>query len=196
MNQLWRIGPHRLAQGDCHDPAVVSDVLNACTPGVTVIDPPFDYGDRWIVHLRDPCIVFGQARHIRLIPSALWRFERVILKSRGHRCATTHIFHRHALVAQCGSRRRLPVDPRTWPSVVQSPVGLYHRHEKPLRILMEHLALWTPDWDIVFDPYAGSGATFVAAELLGRACYGIEIDRRRCLGIVRRLRAVIAAAAI
>jgi hypothetical protein len=188
------MGDHRLACGDSHDPAVIADLLRGDTPDVAVLDPPFDIGNRWVMHLRDPCIVFGQARHIRQIPKNLWRFERIIAKGYGHRCATTHIVHRHAIVAQCGSVKKLPLDPRSWPSIVAAPKSLRHLHEKPLSLLIEHLALWTPDWRIVFDPYAGSGVVFIAAQLLGRRCYGIERDYRQCLKIVRRVRALAPAA--
>jgi len=192
VQRLWRLGPHRLICGDAHDPAVVQDLLRGEEPGVTIIDPPFGSSDRWLMHLRDPSIVFGTARHLRLIPEGLWRFERVIAKSYGHRCASTHIVHRHALVAQCGSRKLLPADPRSWPSLVEAPPIRCGRYEKPLPLLIEHLTLWTPRWEMVFDPYAGSGTTFIAAHLLGRRCYGIEIDPRRCAQIVRRLRALLA----
>lgn len=188
MQRLWNIGGHRLICGDSHDPAVVADLMRGDTPGVVVLDPPFETHGRWLMHLRDPAIVFGQARHIRAIPDNLWRFERVIAKGYGHRCATTHIVHRHAIVAQCGIIKKLPSDPRSWSSVTHAPKSTRHRHEKPLGLLMEHLTLWTPDWQIVFDPYAGSGVVFVAAHLLGRRCYGIEIDYRRCLKIVSRVR--------
>jgi DNA modification methylase len=41
--------------------------------------------------------------------------------------------------------------------------------------------------DVVFDPFAGSGTTLVAAGLLNRAGYGIEISPAYCDVILRRL---------
>jgi DNA modification methylase len=41
----------------------------------------------------------------------------------------------------------------------------------------------------VYDPFLGSGSTLVAAELTGRACYGLEIDPRYCDVIVQRWQA-------
>lgn len=39
---------------------------------------------------------------------------------------------------------------------------------------------------IVFEPHAGSGTTIIAAEQLGRRCYGLEIEPRYCDVIVQR----------
>jgi DNA modification methylase len=40
--------------------------------------------------------------------------------------------------------------------------------------------------DIVFDPFLGSGTTLIAAAMLGRRCFGMEIEPRFCDCIVRR----------
>ena len=34
--------------------------------------------------------------------------------------------------------------------------------------------------DLVYEPFAGSGSTLIAAESVGRACLAIEIDPRYC----------------
>ena len=38
----------------------------------------------------------------------------------------------------------------------------------------------------VYDPFLGSGTTLIAAEQLGRKCYGMEIDPKYCDVIVKR----------
>jgi DNA modification methylase len=36
--------------------------------------------------------------------------------------------------------------------------------------------------DAVYEPFAGSGTTIIAAETVGRRCFAMEIDRKRCSG--------------
>lgn len=51
--------------------------------------------------------------------------------------------------------------------------------ELPYRAIKNHKA------DIILDPFLGSGTTLIAAEQLGRTCYGIEIEPRY-VDVVRR----------
>lgn len=63
-----------------------------------------------------------------------------------------------------------------------------HSTQKPLecmaRPIMNHGSLQ----DAVYDPFLGSGTTLIAAEKLGRRCFGLEIDPRYCDVIVGRWR--------
>jgi site-specific DNA-methyltransferase (adenine-specific) len=59
-----------------------------------------------------------------------------------------------------------------------------HPTPKPVA-LMEYLVERTTG--IVADPFAGSGATLIAARNLGRRAIGVEIERRYCDLIVSRL---------
>jgi DNA modification methylase len=39
---------------------------------------------------------------------------------------------------------------------------------------------------VVYEPFCGSGTTLIAAEQLGRKCYGMEISPQYCDVIVKR----------
>ena len=58
---------------------------------------------------------------------------------------------------------------------------------------MKPVALWAQavndgsrQGEIVYDPFLGSGTTLIAAEQLGRKCYGMEISPQYCDVIVKR----------
>jgi len=188
---IWILGRHRILCGDSTKPADVERLLDGASFDVVVLDPPFEMADKlWISWINDPSIVFGQARHIRRIPDKLWRFERIVVKRYRHRSATTQVDHRHAFVAQVGSIKKLPDSKETFPSVIEQEAEREHDHAKPVSLIMEHLTQWTPPWNTVMDPFLGSGSTLIAAEKLGRTCYGIEMDPAYCDVIVARWEAL------
>jgi len=51
-----------------------------------------------------------------------------------------------------------------------------HPTMKPVGLVSECLANSTRSGDLVYEPFAGSGSTLIAAETLGRRCYAVEID--------------------
>jgi hypothetical protein len=184
---VWALGRHRVMCGSCDDADAVRRLAPDGWDGA-VVDPPYERDD--LPGLTDPSIVFGQAKHIRLIPADLWRFERVLDKVQGHRSATVQVLHRHAFVAQVGSVRQLPRDPSaTYDSIVRvdSSQRGDHPHAKPVDLLVEHMeAWWPPGIDRVADLCAGSGSTLLACEQTGRTAYLMEIDPATVDGIVSR----------
>lgn len=68
----------------------------------------------------------------------------------------------------------------------RSDSGREHPTQKPLRLMTWCLSQF-PDAHSVFDPFAGSGTTLVAAKQLGRRAVGIELEERYCEIAARRL---------
>jgi DNA modification methylase len=60
-----------------------------------------------------------------------------------------------------------------------------HTTQKPVELL-EALLENTPFAASVYDPFAGSGSTLIAAHNLSRRCYAMEIDPGYCDVIVDR----------
>lgn len=52
----------------------------------------------------------------------------------------------------------------------------------PEKALMEN----SVEGDLVFEPFAGTGTTLIAADKTGRRCYGVELDPKYCDGILAR----------
>jgi DNA modification methylase len=61
-----------------------------------------------------------------------------------------------------------------------------HATPKPVRMIADAILDVSARGEIVIDAFLGSGTTIIAAERVGRCCYGIEIDPRFADTIVRR----------
>jgi DNA modification methylase len=57
---------------------------------------------------------------------------------------------------------------------------------KPVRLFAKMMKNSTRKECLVYDPFLGSGTTLIAAEQLGRKCYGMEISPQYCDVIVKR----------
>jgi DNA modification methylase len=62
---------------------------------------------------------------------------------------------------------------------------LHHPTQKPVG-LMAWCVEQSNDAKTIYDPFLGSGTTLIAAEQLGRKCYGMEISPAYCDVIVKR----------
>ena len=62
-----------------------------------------------------------------------------------------------------------------------------HPCEKPQDMLRHMIQCSTREGDTVLDPFAGSGATLIAAKSLGREAVGIEMNEQYCEQIVKTL---------
>lgn len=71
--------------------------------------------------------------------------------------------------------------------VPRPKVNREHPTMKPVELFERPIETHTNPGDIVTDPFLGSGTTMVAAERLGRKCYGMEIEPKYCAVILERM---------
>jgi DNA modification methylase len=63
----------------------------------------------------------------------------------------------------------------------------FHKQQSPIALLLRIVLSSTKTGDTIFDPFAGTGTTLVAAHQLGRNSIGIEIDPKNSKMIQKRL---------
>jgi site-specific DNA-methyltransferase (adenine-specific) len=71
-----------------------------------------------------------------------------------------------------------------------------HPTMKPVALWAQAVTDGSRNGEIVFDPFLGSGTTVIAAEQLGRKCYGMEISPQYCDVIIKRWEQVTGKTAI
>jgi len=67
---------------------------------------------------------------------------------------------------------------------VKSETG--HSTQKPVECMKRPIENNSSIGQAVYDPFLGSGTTVIAAEMTGRACYGMELDQKYVDVIVKR----------
>jgi len=61
-----------------------------------------------------------------------------------------------------------------------------HPTQKPVELPAMAIRHTTNKGDLVLDPFLGSGTSLIAAEQIGRVCYGLELSPAYCDVIVKR----------
>lgn len=82
----------------------------------------------------------------------------------------------------CGDRTQSTV----WNIAKPAKSETGHSTQKPVECMARPIRNHGGKDDDVYDPFLGSGTTLIAAEQLGRRCYGIEISPSYCDVIVQR----------
>jgi len=85
-----------------------------------------------------------------------------------------------------GWKRTRPNDVFDYPIGEQRGVG-DHPCPKPLKMWEDLIGNYCNAGDIVADPFLGSGTTMVAAERLGRRCFGVEISPAYSAVVLERM---------
>jgi len=68
--------------------------------------------------------------------------------------------------------------------------GRLHPSQKPVELFRRPILNHTLPGEIVYEPFAGSGSQFLAAEQTQRVCYGIELDPPFAAVVLERMRLI------
>lgn len=173
----------------------VTRPIAASRTGLVANDDRVDWSEAFLLSQAPVAYVWHSALHASEAQAALLtagftiRAQIVWVKSTAP-VSRSHYHWRHepcwyavrkgAAANWLGGRKQTTV----WESA--SPIAAYgggiddastlHPTQKPVSLFERPIANHTQAGDVVYEPFAGSGSQFIAAERLGRRCFGIEID--------------------
>lgn len=73
-----------------------------------------------------------------------------------------------------------------WQISSREDSGHGHGTQKPVECMRRPMLNNSSAGQVVYDPFLGSGTSIIAAETIGRRCFGLEIDPAYCDAIVKR----------
>ena len=112
----------------------------------------------------------------------IWIKDRLVLGRSHYHYRHEHIFYGwKGKTSWNGSRKEDSV----WeePRPADSPE---HPTIKPLPLCERAIENSSQPYDLVIDPFLGSGTTLIAAERTGRRCFGMELDPHYCSLVIAR----------
>lgn len=215
VGEVYELGPHRLACGDCTDPAVWDSVISSDIAGAAIVDPPYgmdldtEYSkiDSAKVAGRDYRSVIGDDQPFDAAPimavlgdvaEQFWfgadYYRKTIEDGGSWLVWDKRVPELDAAVGNafelCWSRRKHKrhVLRYLWSGFTARERGEPRAHptQKPIAMISDILNRWAPTGAFVVDPFAGSGTTLIACATTGRRARLIELDPRYCDVIRRR----------
>ena len=213
---LWLIGDHKLLCGDSTNAEGVGRLMGGEDAGVVMTDPPYGIsvvsdggkvggdnaaktgtyskvvGDETTDTAKrfyELCVSFGFSEiglwggnyfTDFLPPSSCW----VVWDKRGD-MASNNFADCEMMWTNINAPAR--VLKQVWAGMIREGEHdkRVHPTQKPVRMISDALKLF--HGCMVFDGFLGSGTTMVAAQNLGRKCYGLEISPAYCAVILERM---------
>jgi site-specific DNA-methyltransferase (adenine-specific) len=203
---LWLLGEHRLLCGDSTKAEDVARLMAGAKVDSVVTDPP--YGMKFRSNYRKTkheaisgdastdCLSHAVGIKASHSVYAWCRWDNVLDVPRPRSLITWvknnwsmgDLEHEHA--RQTEVCLFYPGESHEWPGKRPTDIVNHartgndlHPTQKPVS-LMSDVVGWTAG--LIYDPFLGSGTTLIAAEQLGRKCYGMEISPQYCDVIVKR----------
>lgn len=215
VGDLWILGDHRIACGDCTEAALVAKLLDGAAPNLMVTDPPYgvDYdpgwrNDRGISNSRRKGKVLNDGQADWSAAWALFPGEIAYVWHAGLRSATVVEslqktgFAIRAQIIWAKTRLVIGRGDYQWQhepcwyavrkkgnwtgdrkqttlwaiASKDQDAETVHGTQKPVECMRRPIVNNSGKGDAAYDPFLGSGTTLIAAETIGRRCFGIELN--------------------
>jgi hypothetical protein len=195
LGQVWELGNHRIICGDSNDQSVIDKLLEGKKLDAIIQDPP--YGvlpvewdrplsqtdlDIALANSNGPVFMFNATKPnlvagvISLKPMAdrimVWRMTAGITGKGGLFWTWQPVFVWNA------SKKLIGWDSIEFESAAPDRTG-QHLTQKPIGLIRKYISS-IPELETVGDFFLGSGTTLLAAELEGKACFGVEFSPDYC----------------
>lgn len=195
LGQVWELGEHRLAVGDCTDKAVVEAVMRGERADACIADPP--YGIEFNTDYTRFTIQSGKNNKYTPIanddkpfdPTPYLGYQSVVLWGANYyagklpvgtwlvwdkRFVNGKAWLSDAEIAWMKSGTGVYIFSLTSQGFVR-PEPVQHPTQKPVS-LIEWCIEKSKAGNVIYDPFSGSGTTLIACQQLNRRCRAIEID--------------------
>lgn len=214
--EVYELGPHRLMCGDSTDAEAVEQLTGGASVSAAVTDPPYGINRDGVENddprrlrglfdgmlatapLTDAVVVAFQSPRlvtewIDAVRAAGHRWERLLWLHR--QAAKTYPWRGWVLASDAIAVSS--VGSPAWPDPSDFCHDTYVKTELEDASLTGSHTTIKPSWVVadllsklpvgaVYEPFAGSGTTLIAAEQLGRQCFAVEIDPVYCDVIRKR----------
>ncbi len=222
LGDVWTLGDHRLACGDCRE--VTAAAFQGALAQLVFTDPPWgvDYSggttererlegdkntDLYLVACEmardnsdDDCPFYLWHAGVKGIAAAAaalaagWEIRCQIIWNKNlaqFGALTAQYKAKHEPAYYCHKKGKAPRwfgptnEVTVW-DIDRAPVNEFHPTQKPVELAARAMNNSSKRGDLVADFFLGSGATMMAAEQLGRRCFGTELSPAYCDVIVER----------
>lgn len=203
LGDLFEIGAHRLLCGDSTDSEAVAKLMNGEKADMVFTDPDFSmdidllkvvYANMLIFSSGFGFWVCGNKQAVLLAAHDFENFSKFFVQDfrQATIIANNQPMTRHVMIVQFGKRpmNNLHDAFSTLLQISTERTGKDHKvtpMAKKVELPAAFIEHFTQNGELVIDCFLHSGTTIVAAEQLGRRCYGIEINPRYCQCIIERV---------
>jgi DNA modification methylase len=212
FGQIWKLGNHRLMCGDSTDAASVAILMNGQRANVCLTDPPYGLGDTKsdknnynsyndslenlvkliegffpiAKQISDVVVFTPSNKNQSKYPIPQWTMAWFTPAGTGKGpwgfCCWQPIL--------CyGKDPKLTKRKGSYPDAIvhtESSEKFGHPCTKPINFWIWLTERVSEENELIYEPFSGSGTSFIACEKTGRKCYGMEIDPKYCDIILKR----------